>query len=434
MKRTLKQFTADWTAPYLRAFILLALIPFFPEYVSFLLVIGAAYFAIKDMRLHGRSIRIGFIGKLLAVYCLYQTLTCIISTHPLQTALVATLWWFMWGGFVILSNLLTDSDRMDAFILCITTVAGIIGLIACAQYVIHLFVDSNVGSIWGWLDQYVFRIVPFQITLLPYGDRAYSTFANPNMLAQYLVMAAPFVISFNFIERRNSLRLYSRICLILTFAGVMFSFSRGGYIAIIVMAAALVLLNIRHQFAAVTLYVVAAFLVIPKDVINRILSVGMGDRRQIWAEAWSHFLERPLFGYGAGTEPSSAIFYGLGIEAPHAHNILLQLLLEGGIFALLILGLIVFKAVKNGIVLLRNGYNSSFWVGFAVIGFVAGVAIHGIVDYPLTTPKLIAFFLMTLAVIDRSVDLFEYRGGSLRKFLIYRIQKHKSSNGCASET
>ena len=348
-----------------------------------------------------------------------------------------------------------------------TTVAGLVGLIACVQYFIHLFVDFNLGSIWDWLDQYVFRIVPFQITLLPYGDRAYSSFPNPNMLAQYLVMAAPFVISFNFIERRNGLRLYSRICLILTFAGVMFSFSRGGYIAVILLAVALVVLNIRHRFTEVSLYIISTLLFLPQEVVSRLFTIkhgidhsstiagglanakphhgmlpsfttseiinnsgaesAVGERWEIWMEAITRFIERPLFGYGAGTQPTFAIYENIGIKAPHAHNIVLQLLLEGGIIALLIMGLIGFKTVKNGIVMMRNGYNSSFWIGFSLVAFAACFLSHGMVDYPLMVPRLICFFIIVLGFAEQTIHIYQPKDSGVREKLRNRWIRNRET-------
>lgn len=445
MKSNLKELVIDLKLPYLRALLLIALIPLFPEYISFFLAIAAFIFARQDIRQRKAKLRIGTIGKLLLVYCSYMTITCFFSAYVLQCAAVAAMWWFFFGVYVVVVNLLTDEDRTDAFLMCITAVAAIIGLIACIQYRLNFFIDSNFGSIWSWLDELVFPLVPFNISTAAYQIRAYSTFPNPNMLAQYLVMVAPFVACFNFIERRNDLRLFSRISLFLTFAGILFSFSRGGYIALLVLAIALIAINIRHRFAAVTLYVISALLFLPEEVMTRLISVRTGisssseiaetvigsidsavppdsateiitnastdvavnERWEIWFESIKQILERPFFGYGVGTEPTANMIERIGINAPHAHNIILQLLLEGGIFALIIMCLIGFQTFKNGLSLVKNGFNSSFWVGFAVLGFTVGFSLHGMVDYPLTTPRLICCFLTILGVIEQSTHLYK---------------------------
>lgn len=450
MKSNLRELIIDLKLPYLRALLLIAIIPLFPEYISFFFAIGAFFFAWKDIRQQNKRIQLGTIGKLLFAFCSYMTLTCFFSSYKLQCFSVAAMWWFFFLVYLVVVNLLTDEDRTDAFLMCMTGVAGIVGLIACLQYRLNFFVDSNFGSIWSWLDELVFPLVPFNMSLTAYQIRAYSTFPNPNMLAQYLVMVAPFVACFNFIERRRELRLFSRISMFLTFAGILFSFSRGGYVALLVLAVALILLNIRHRFASVTLYVVSALLFLPEEVMTRLFSVHTGisnsseiaetvigsidssvvvdpsvpinttteivtstatdaaiaQRFEIWFESIRRILERPFFGYGVGTEATSHMMEQIGINAPHAHNIVLQLLLEGGIFALILMCLIGFQTIKNGVKLFRNGYNSSFWVGFAVLGFAVGFILHGMVDYPLTTPRLICCFVTILGIVESSVHLY----------------------------
>lgn len=406
MITSLKQFAVDLKSPYLFSLLLLSLIPLFPEYISFFLVLGSLIPFFKDMRSRNAKIKINALGKLLAIYCGYLSLTCIISTHPIQSLLSVAMWWFMLIVYIVVSNLLIDKDRVDALLMCITTVAGVVGSIAIIQSVLNTTFGIDIHGIWEWLDKIVFEYVPYNLTLQPFPKRAYSTFPNPNMLAQYLVMVAPFVVCFNFMERRSKLRLYNRICLVLTFGGVMCSFSRGGYLAVICLAIALIVLNIRKRFSTVLLYISATLLFIPQDVYNRLTTLSDSGRRRIWAQALTSISERPLFGYGAGTEPAANIFSGIGVHAPHAHNIPLQLLLEGGIPALLLVSALGIIIAKRGWKLMRNNYTSSFWIGFALCGFVMVVTLHGFVDYPLTTPKLISIFVMLVAIADRSIHVY----------------------------
>lgn len=451
MKSNLRELVVDLKLPYLRALLLIALVPLFPEYISFFLAIGAFLFAWQDIRQRNHKIRLGAIGKLLLVYCSYMTITCFFSTHPLQSAAVSAMWWFFFLVFLILTNLLIDEDRTDTFLMCISGIAGIIGLIACIQYRLNFFFEGTHGSIWDWLDKLVFPLLPFNLTLQEYKIRAYASFANPNMLAQYLVMMAPFVACFNFIERRHDLRLFSRISLFLTFAGILFSFSRGGYLALLVLAIALIIINIRHRFAAVSLYVFSAILFLPEEVVTRLFSIRSGisssntiagsvigsnsstpgttsdiinnagaefaisERWEIWFESIKRILERPFFGYGVGTEPTATMFEKIGVDAPHAHNIILQLLLEGGIFALILMCFIGLITIKNGWSLMRHGYSSAFWMGFAVLGFATGLLVHGMVDYPLTTPRLICTFITALAIAEQSILLYPNRNKTTTK-------------------
>lgn len=461
---SLHQFRMDLKQSWQKALLFLALVPLFPEYICFFLVLIAAVFAAMDMKQNHRPIRIDLIGKLLLTFTVYQYITILYSNVPLHSLATAGMWTFLFLAYLIVTNLLTDTARFDGLLLCVTGVAGIVGLIACIQYRIGTFTDSNPIYFWGWLDDIVYRFLPLQLSDTPYPLRACSTFSNPNVLAEYLMVVAPFVVYFNFCERRKEIRMFCRICLFLTFAGVIFSFSRGGYLALVLLCVALIILNIRHRFTAVSLYVFSAILFLPEEVIKRFLTIKGGissggeiigntinsadisysstteiinnagaelavsERWKIWLESLDSFLESPIFGYGAGTHASWEIFEEAGIQAVHAHNVVLQLMLEGGIIALILMLLIGFKVIKNGIELVRDGFGNTFWVGFALLSFAACFIVHGMVDYPLLTPKLICNFIMILGIAERSIYLYSGRSIALRKKIRNRItQRHRKN-------
>ena len=396
-----QQISREFRKDYFKALLLIALVPLFPEYLSFFLIIGALTFAIRDMKQSGRKLRFTAADMLIAAYCLYMSVTCFYSTHPFQSALTAVMWWFMLMAYLTISNLVTDHRRMHNFLFCISTVAGMVGLIALIQNQLNVHFNVPIRSFWDWLDTVVFRFVPFDLTLVPFPTRAYSTFPNPNMLAQYLVMAAPFAIGYNFMENTSGMRLYNRLCLVFTALGVMASYSRGGYVALIALALALVVVNLRKHFGTVVLCSSVSALFIPEAVISRLTTVSDSGRFRIWAEALRRIAERPLFGYGAGTQPTAVIFDSIGMDAPHAHNIVLQVLMEGGLIALALLIAIAILLLKNGLRLMLRRNPPSFWAGFAACGFVLATFLHGLVDYPLTTPKLICTFLCLLATAQR---------------------------------
>jgi len=396
-----QQLSREFSQDYFKALLLISLVPLFPEYLSFFLIIGALVFALRDTKTSGRKIKIGTLGMLIAAYCLYMSVTCIYSTHPFQSALTTAMWWFMLLTYLTIVNLVTDQHRLNSFLFCISTVAGLVGFIALFQNQLNVHFNVPICSLWDWLDRIVFRFVPFDLTLVPFPTRAYSTFANPNMLAQYLVMVIPFLIAYSFMDNSTGMRLYNRLCLIMAAIGVMVSYSRGAYVALIALALALVVVNLRKRFGTVILCSSVSVLFIPEAVISRLTTMSDSGRFRIWAEAIKQIAQRPLFGYGAGTQPSAAIFHSIGIDAPHAHNIVLQVLMEGGFVALIILAAGAIFLGKNALTLMLRKNNASFWAGFGICGFLFGTFVHGLVDYPLTTPKLICSFLCLLAVSQR---------------------------------
>ncbi len=469
MSTNIHQFRQNLKESWLQAFALIAVIPLLPEYFSFFLVIPAIFLAWKDQIIHHRPLRIGLIGKILLLYIGYMLITTLYSMNFLHSLATVGMWAFFFAVYLIVSNLLTDSKRCDALLLCITAVAGVVGLIACCQYRIGYFTKGNPIQVWEWLDNIVYRFLPLRIENPEYVLRSCSTFNNPNILAEYLMTVAPFVVYFNFCERRKSIRLFCRICLLLTFCGVLFSFSRGGYMTLLVLCLAMIILNFRHRFATVTMYVVSAFILVPDEVIKRLVSILPGiriggkvidsvtakpsvdnsvsipdsvqpptstppptvttpaeiingstadfatnERLRVWLECLERISKRPLFGYGAGIQNTWDMLEESGMSAVHAHNFVLQVLMEGGLIALAIMTWLGFTVVKYGVRLMRCGQNRGFWMGFAVTMFAVSFIVHGLVDYPLLTPKLIGNFMMILAIIERSLPLYADKGVPLR--------------------
>ncbi len=456
MSTNIRQFRENLKEPWLQALLLIALIPLFPEYISFVLVIPAVFLAWKDRLINNRRIYIGRIGKLLLAYIGYMFITTLYSKNFLHSLATVGMWAFFFLIYLVVVNILTDSDRCDSMLLCVTAVAGVVGLIACLQYRIGYFTNGQPAPVWEWLDNIVFEILPLRIVNPEYMLRSPSTFNNPNILAEYLVLVTPFVVYFNFCERRKDIRLFCRICLLLTFCGILFSFSRGGYMTLLVLCLMLIILNFRHRFAAISMYVFSAFMLIPDEIIKRLLSILPGievggkvidlvttrpaedsimpptvttpaeiinnssadyaitDRLRMWLECLNRIKEQPIFGYGAGVQNTWDILEEQGIAANHAHNFVLQILMEGGLIALAIMAWIGFEVIRTGVRLMRCGHSRGFWMGFAVTMFVSAFVIHGLVDYPFLTPKLVANFTMILAIVERALPLYEHKGAPLR--------------------
>lgn len=465
MKTNLRQLGQDLKLPHQRALLLIALVPLFPEYISFFLVLAAGIFAWKEMRETKSRIEIGPIGKMLLAFIAYMVITLVYSRNRSSTLSTIGMWLFLFLVYLILYNLLTDTDRYDSMMLYITGVAGIVGFIACCQYRIGFFTHGNPIQVWAWLDNIVYQFIPIEISHTPYVLRACSTYSNPNVLAQYLMAVAPFVVYFNFYERREGLRIFCRVCLFLTLGGVIFSFSRGGYVALLLLVLALIVLNIRHRFATVSLYAVCAALLIPDEVVERFITIlpgielggqildsvtgpsadgsfnttadiingseadmAVNDRFRMWQESFQEFLEHPILGQGIGVGVSGDVMEEAGIHAIHTHNIVTELLVGGGIIALILMLLIGLKVAKNGIELMRDGYGYSFWIGFAVLGFVASFCTQGMVDYPLLTPKLVCNFMMILALVERANTLYTARGIPVRQHIRNRLSgKHRKA-------
>ena len=109
-------------------------------------------------------------------------------------------------------------------------------------------------------------------------------------------------------------------------------------------------------------------------------------------------LKRPLFGYGAGGMNIRKLLRSYSVAPPHAHNLALQLLLEGGIVSLTLWFSIAFSVLRKGYrLLLHSADNQS---GMTAVSFVCGFCVISLTDYPFLTPKLVCGVLIALALID----------------------------------
>ena len=395
--------------PYFWALFFVALLPLLPDYIAFVSVIVATIFAYKTVKLEQRTWRIGTVGKLLLLFSAYQTLTCFISTHPIHSLFIALMWWFFFAAYLVVVNVVINKHRLKNLLFLMTIVAGAVGLIAFIQYQINVATGSNTYRLWLWLDNIIYPLIKFGIVDPgDYVSRAYSTFSNPNIMAKYLVMVAPFIAAYNFIEKRKPYKIICRICLVFTYAGVIYSFSRGGYLAMILLGVALVVIHLRKKILSILIYAATTLLLLPTAVVERLGAMNkIGERELIWQNAIEWIKDSPIYGYGAGTQPSFALLETLNLKSPaaHAHNVVLQLLLEGGIIALILMGAIGFKVIKDGVVLMLRKHEQTFWVGFALCGFAVMFLTHGMVDNPFSTPRLVANFITILGIVEQGYHL-----------------------------
>ena len=430
--------TDRWRLPLL----LLALVPLFPEYISFFLVLAACGAAVPALRDDRCQLKVGLLGELLLAYIAYMAITVFYTVSRSSTLCTAGMWAFFFLVFLLLKNLLVTHHRVDTFLRYITYVAATVGLISCILYLVGVLTDTNPLYFWKPLDDAVFRVLPIHITDPYYHLRIGSTFTNPNILSEYMTATLPFSLCYCGTRKKAKERTAAYIAVALMLAGIVLTFSRGGYIALAFLLAALIVLNIRRHFAGVVASVMAVILFIPQKVGDRILSIlpglhtgsslldfftsgadpsynqaqeilrqstadlSINARWNIWLESARQFLQYPLFGSGAGVETTRLLLKAHQINAIHAHNTILQILVEGGVFALILIGLVGLKTAHSSITLLRRGRNTrAFYHGLAALGFIAAFCIEGLADYPLLTPKLVCNFMLLLALIEQMSHL-----------------------------
>ena len=414
MKRRIYDIQINLKQAWLLSILFIACIPIFPEYFAPIFAVASLIAAAVDAKSYGRRIQIGTIGKLILLYIGYMTVGLIYSPNTLSTLSTVSMWLVMFSIYLSLTTVLTQQHRLDTVLFCVCLVAGAVGLIGIIQYTSVAVFGLNMPlEFWNFADNLILPLFPVDVLEVVTGLRPSSTFTNPNIYAEYLVAALPFAAYYAFDGKRTKTRLLCRLCFLSAIFGILFSFSRGSYIALIVVLIVFCIANI-HKVFVIAMGVVSVSLFIPDPVISRILTIDRQDvaiteRFDIWQAGLEQFRNSPVFGIGAGIENTWDTLLNSGINAPHMHNIVLQLLVEGGIISLGIMCLIGWKTFRIGWKMMaRDGETRA--IGAVILAFVGAFCAHSMVDFPLMTPKLIGTFIMVLGIAEAASHiLLDYK-------------------------
>ncbi|MBQ3093856.1 MAG: O-antigen ligase family protein [Clostridia bacterium] len=408
MRRTYDRAIAgfDLRRAWVWSLLLLVCIPLFPEYIAPFLAVAAFLFARRDARLNGRRVRVGAVGKVLVAYLCFMLVHLLWATDRAFSAFSWLYWAMMLTAYLALTTVLTSRHRVETTLFTLSTIVGMLGTLACAQYACNaiLHIDVLPLQLWDFVDEQVYSLVNVPVHLHSVGFRSGATFSNPNLFAQFLVMAIPFVAAYGFTGQRSAAKIFSRIALVLGVAGLCVTFSRGAYLALLSIAIVMCIANIR-RLVPMLMVAFSTILLLPDTVYARLSSmadssdVAILERFSVWGITMQVFLKRPLFGHGIGVGTIMDALSSHGYAAPHAHNVFLEFLVEGGAIGLLILLFLLWKCFRTGFELIIQTPRSRMY-GAAVIAFCAGFCVNGMFDHLLFTPKPIGMFMMAAALTD----------------------------------
>ncbi len=388
------------------AILLLTAVPIFPEYCAPVLAIASLVFAGMDARQRNTTVQIGALGKILLAYLLYTAIGIFYSAHPLNSLSTLAMWVVMFCGYLTVTTVIYTRHRLHTALFLVGVAAAFIGTVACVQYLLISILDKEVpNQLWLPLDEFFYTYFPMDIDLHMADHRASGTFNNPNILGEYLTMVLPLIGYCGFSEFRTRRALLSRLFLFIAILGAAVSFSRGAYIAMISILLMIFVSNLK-RITPLALSLVAAVSLIPEAITSRFLSIGKGgndhaisERFEAWDVAIRTIIERPLFGLGPGISNFWEQLRNAGVDAPHSHNLVLQVLVEGGFIALFILCMIAIRMLQNSLEIAnRNRRNSG--PGSAIVMFVVAFVVYGMVDYPFLSPKLVGNFLVIVGFAD----------------------------------
>ncbi len=364
--------------PEFGVFILIAATPFAPTMVLAGLTIFVTLCVFFKVLCGKRSIKFNLLDVAIAAFATMTLLGGIVSpdvSGSIKPALIYTV--FMLAYFLIV-NLIRTRKLLNK---CIG--ALVIPLVAVSAYGIfqYFFGFADVT----WQDTSMFDDI---------SGRVFSTFENPNVLAEYLIMIIPLSLSLIASSDKKSAKGGALIALLSATVCLVFTWSRGAWLGF--MFGVLIFLLVYSKKILVALFALVALIpflpfILPDSIINRFSSIGnIADsstsyRVNIWQGVMRMLKEHWFTGIGTGLPAFSRVYpeYSLsGIEsAPHAHNLFLQIITEHGAVTLILFVFIIFLFVQSVFSFTKYESRKTKFAASALMCGIFAVLLQGLTDY-----------------------------------------------------
>jgi len=221
------------------------------------------------------------------------------------------------------------------------------------------------------------------------GDAPAFLNLSPNSDTMYLEPPLAFAVGFVVFPWGKRERLVASVVLVLVLVAMILTLSRAGYLAMAVLAVALVL-NLqsrRLRWWVVAGLAVVALVVLEVPFINqRIVTIGSsaGLRSSIYGQALRMLSERPIFGAGIGGFPIRVAPFRPGTQEIelYPHDIWLTTWSEVGLLGVIVFAVIFFGLLWRGaraLPLTNDLFRPILW---GCIGALVLYLVHGLFDSP----------------------------------------------------
>ena len=320
----------------------------------------------------------------------YSTVTSYFIRDSINVLLVHTL---ILTFYFVLSRTINSRYKLYLLLALLIISAALTSLYGIYQYY------SGVGSSEAWVDVTMFQDIQ---------SRVGSTFNNPNILGEYLILMIPLGLSLLWYRKKPVYKVIFLAMLGIMGISMIYTFSRGAWLGLML---ALVVFFIVRDKRLFILFLIALFIMpfaLPPSVINRFTSIGnLSDtssfyRMSILLGSLRMAQDYWLTGIGLGSQAFKAIYpkYSLAeAYALHSHNIYLQVILEMGAAGALVFMLIIFVFLRASLahqVKTKDAFLST--VMLAASAGIAGYLVQGMVENVWYNYRVLQTFWVVMAI------------------------------------
>ncbi len=379
--------------PNVGLYALAASIPFLPTMVvlglSIFTFIAFVFKSIPDSSFKFKISPIAGCVALIVVLYAYSASTSLTPSSDINVFLtIATFLVFV----LVFINMIKNLRQL----MNITVIMVLSGALV-SLYGIYQQLTGNVDT--RWQDTSMFEDI---------SGRAVSTLANPNVLGEYLILLIPIAIALIFIKRGGLNKLVFAGTLGVMALCLIYTYSRGCWIGIIVGLVLFLAIKGKKLWIFGIAAAMSVVAILPDSVMSRFTSIGdlkdtsSSFRLLIWLGTLRMLKDFWLPGVGLSEEAFGRAypFYSyIGIDAPHPHNLFLQLDTQAGIVALITFLVLIVIFYRTSIVeYLKNIKTDAGWIIVAVMSAMAAFLVQSMFDNTWYNYRLILMFSMVLGI------------------------------------
>lgn len=373
---------------------IITLLPFAPTMVLVAAVLYTAFCLFLKVMCGKRSIKLDLLDRMVLIFMLLMIFGGFValSRGSLKPMLVYVA--FMLGYFLVV-NLVRSREWV---VRCVVGAMLSCTVVACYGIVQNFFGLAETT----WQDADMFSSIK---------GRVVSTFENPNVLAEYLIMLLPIMLAAFIVTKSLKGKAFVFLCGALSGGCLIYTWSRGAWLGFMLGIMIFMLMYSRKTLAAMLFCLLGVpFLpfILPESIIQRFTSIGdLGDsstsyRVYIWNGVISMLKDFLFTGIGIGNESFKLIYpaYALsGIEtAPHSHNLYLQITVELGLFGLLVFIALLFVWAQSCFTLHTREKRSTKLIGAGIFCGIIAVLLQGMTDYIWYNYRVFLMFWLMLGL------------------------------------
>ncbi len=372
-------------------FVILCFFPFMPT----MAVAGVSILTMAGMFLNyigGEDKRIKFdlFDGAILLMCIALVYGVANSYAKMASIPIAMIYLVFVASFYIIRRGITDKKFLYAILDTMIAVSAFVSL-----YGLYQMISGQAATTWQ--DTEMFESM---------SGRIYSTFGNPNVFGEYLLILIPLTFARLVMTDSGNRKFGYLIALGLQMASMVLTYSRGCWIGLVASMGIMLMFTGKKLLALGFLGLFAVPFVIPQSIVERLLSIGntadssTSYRVFIWEGTVRMLKDFWFCGVGIGTDAFNAIYpkYALNaVVAPHSHNLYLHIICEMGIVGVIAVAVTViqyFKHIGISAIKSKEVHPLAAGLGTAMIGYL----VQGMFDNVWYNYRIYMFFFMIMAL------------------------------------